>query len=74
MWADERSTGGQESCSVDGCWGPLGGLVGGGGGSDGASNIMAEYFVDLKGRSEASLAFTKTGFEQFVSVFIWTTH
>lgn len=45
---DDRSREGEESCSVDDCRGLLGGLVGGGGGADGVSNIMAEYFVDLK--------------------------
>lgn len=45
---DDRSRDGEESCSVEDCRGSLGGLVGGGGGADGVSNIMAEYFVDLK--------------------------
>lgn len=45
---DESKGGGGESCSVDGCRGSLGGLVGGGGGADGVSNITAEYFEDLK--------------------------
>ena len=44
----ERSREGEESWYVDGCWGSLGGFTGGGGGADGVSNIMAEYFVDLK--------------------------
>lgn len=51
---DDRSSEGEESGSVDGCRGSLGGLVGGGGGADGVSNIMAEYFVDLK-RTRLSL-------------------
>lgn len=33
---------------MDNSKGSLDGLVGGGGGADGVSNIMAEYFVDLK--------------------------
>lgn len=43
---DERSREGGVSCSlsVDGCWGSLGG--------GGVSNIIAEYFVDLKGKLE----------------------
>lgn len=46
---DDRSRDGGQSCSALGNWrGSLGGLVGGGGGTDGFSNIMAEYFIDLK--------------------------
>lgn len=45
---DDRSRDGEEFWSVDDCRGSLGGLVGGGGGTDVGSNIMAEYFVDLK--------------------------
>lgn len=41
---EDRSREGDESCSVDGCTGSLGGSVGG----VGFSNITAEYFVDLK--------------------------
>lgn len=45
---DDRSREGEESCFADGCRGSLGGLMGGGGGAEGVSNITAEYFVDLR--------------------------
>lgn len=46
---EERSTEGVDSCSIDGCCGSLGGFTGGGGAGV-VSNIMVEYFLDLKGR------------------------
>lgn len=52
---DNRSREGEESCSVDGCIGSPGGLVGGAGGADGFSNNTAEYFVDLKRENEIIL-------------------
>lgn len=45
---EDRPKGG--SSSEHGCWGSTDGVTGGGGaaGAEGVSNIMAEYFVDLK--------------------------